>query len=115
MIGNSNLHSAIDAAKTAERDNKQPYVVTAENIKSWKAATANGEYPTLPFPFFGSYVPKGYKVTANYILDTTAAGLEGKPTLTARAFDDKLIAGRGYAVTEAAEDKVFIAEFEKTA
>jgi len=112
MFGNSNVHNAVDAAKIAERENKQPFLVTDRDLKHWQKDAADGIYPALPFPSLGTYVPKGYKVTGSLVLDTTAVGLEGKPTLTFRTFVGKLREGFAYAVTEAEESRVHIAEFE---
>jgi len=112
MLGNSNLHNAVNAAKIAERENKQPFIITAADLRHYQKDVTDGVYPALPFPFFGNYVPKGYRVVSKYVLDTTAAAVEGKPVLTFRTFVGKLREGFGYGVTDAEPDKVFIAEFE---
>jgi hypothetical protein len=103
------------AAKTACKNNKTPYIVWLKELADWKLGFAAGKVPSFPFPFLGSYVPKGWKLTETYFVDSSGFGETGEAALTIHQFLGKIKSGAGYAVTEAGQFQVYIGEFEKTA
>ena len=103
------------AAKKAAQDHKTPYIVWPKELADWKLDFAAGKIPSFPFPFLGSYVPKGWKLTETYFVDSSGFGETGEAALTLHQFLGKIKTTRGYAVTEAGQFQVYIGEFEKTA
>ena len=100
------------AAAQACRDHRVPFIVWPADLDAWKTRLAEGFNPQFPFPFLGSYVPKGWKLTTNYFVDSSGFGEAGEPALTIRQFLGKIKTGRGYAITEVGQFQVWIAEFE---
>ena len=103
------------AAKKAAQDHKTPYIVWPEDLEAWKLGLAAGKVPSFPFPFLGSYIPKGWKLTKTYFVDSSGFGETGEAALTIHQFLGKIKSGAGYAVTEAGQFQVYIGEFERTA
>lgn len=104
-----------DAAKRAARDHKTPFIVWDEDISDWKA---NGIRGSFPFPFIGDYIPRGWKVAEDedgavksYFVDSSGFGQDDEPASSLTQFLDKLVAGHGYAVTEAGQFQVYVTEF----
>ena len=110
MMSLSQIHSeSRKAAAKAARQGKRPFMVEAEDLSDWKA----GKFTTLPFPFLGDFVPKGWEVTAEYFVDSSGFGREDEPALTIRQFINKLQVGHGYAITQAGQFQVYISEYQK--
>jgi hypothetical protein len=103
------------AAAQACRDHKVPFIVWPGDLDTWKADLASGKCPRFPFPFLGTYVPKGWKLTTDYFVDSSGFGEAGEPALTIRQFLGRIKTGHGYAITEVGQFQVYIGEFEKTA
>ena len=107
MMSLSQIYELSDeAARKARRHGKKPYVIwpaEAERIKLDRS---------FPFPFIGSYRPKGWKLVDTYFVDRTGLGSENEPALSRAAFRSKLKAGMGYAVIEAGQFQVYVGEFE---
>ena len=103
------------AAKTACENNKTPYLVWPNELEAWRLRFAAGGVPSFPFPFLGSYVPKGWTLTESYFVDSSGFGETGEAALTIRQFLGKIKTTRGYAITEVGQFQVYIGEFEKTA
>ena len=110
MMSLAQIHSeSRKAASKAAKQGKRPFIVEAEDLADWKA----GHFTPLPFPFIGSFVPKGWEVTAEYFVDSSGFGGPGEPALTIPAFINKLQVGYGYAITEAGQFQVYISEYRK--
>jgi len=99
-----------EAARKAARLHKVPYIVWPQDLEGWKAGHIN----SLPFPFLGSYVPKGWKMVNEYFVDLSGFGAPGEPALTLKQFIDKVRVDYGYAITEAGQFQVYIGELEKS-
>jgi hypothetical protein len=97
------------AASKAARTGKRPFIVEAEDLAEWQA----GRFSSLPFPFIGSYVPKGWSKIGESFVDASGFGGENEPALTIRQFIAQLTAGHGYAITEAGQFQVYIGEYVK--
>ncbi len=50
-----------DAQERAAVNNTRPFIVSSENIATWKAGRG---FP-LPFPFIGDHEPEGYEPEGN--------------------------------------------------
>jgi hypothetical protein len=91
-------------AKRASRQHRVPYIVEREDIASM---------PPFPFPKLGIYVPKGWKLTDTYFVDSSGWGEEGESALTAKQLLSKLKVGYGYALREVGEFQVVVGEYLK--
>ena len=109
---------ALRAARKAARNKRVPLVLEAEDVailRAWKGdgrpmhGTPSRE---LAIPFLGDYVPKGWTRTEEtYFVDSSGFGAPGELALTFARFLDKVIPGRGYAVVEAGQFQVYVAEY----
>jgi hypothetical protein len=102
-----------DAAKKASKLKKTPFMVWPEDLEDWLNTIKEGRFPSLPFPFIGDYVPKGYKEVSTYFVDSSGFGLESEPALTIPSFVRKIRSGYAYAITEVGQFQLYITEFEK--
>lgn len=97
------------AAREAARQKKTPYVpFDADEVE---------RLTSLPFPFLGRYVPKGWELVEELFCDATGMGYESEPALTVRALKEKLKAGLehgyGYAILEAGQFQVYVGVFKR--
>ena len=121
MMHPSVIHdNALKAARKAARAKKTPLVLEQEDLpllRAWdKAGTGrpmHGDPPReFSIPFIGEYVPRGWTRTAStYFVDSSGFGGPGELALTFGQFLDKVIPGRGYAVVEAGQFQVYVAEY----
>lgn len=102
------------AARVAARTGKRPYVIfDAAEVDRLQAAGR------MPFPFLGSYRPKGWTLCEELFCDASGMGSESEPALTVRALCAKLReyvakdATYGFAVTEAGPFQVYVGVFRK--
>jgi len=95
---------AREAVKRAAKKNLTPFIVEKEDLDNM---------PPFPFPFLGDYVPKGWKQTKEYFVDSSGFGKEGEPALSVSQFTDRLIVGRGYAITQMGQFQVYVGEYTK--
>ena len=110
MMDPVTIHNeALKAARRAARLKKIPLVIEAEDLP----LLADGEPVRGGFPFVGDYVPKGWTRTENvYFVDSSGWGSSSEPALTIQRFlEEKVIPGRGYAVVEAGQFQVYVAEY----
>ncbi len=102
-----------DAARSAARTKKIPYVV-------FDSAEID-RMPPFPFPFLGSYVPKGWKLVESLFCDSSGFGTDHEPAMSIRQLQVKLrehIASTkayGYAITEVGQFQCYVGVYEKTA
>lgn len=101
------------AARKAAREKKTPFMLWPQDVARMKTEIADGRLPAIPFPFIGSYVPKGWREVERYFVDASGFGREGEPALTVRQFVEKLEPDYGYAITEAGQFQVYVGKFEK--
>jgi len=62
--------------------------------------------------FIGNYRPKGFKVVNEYFVDNSGFGAIDEPALSFEQFTGKVKEGHAYAIVEAGQFQVWIAEFE---
>lgn len=99
-----------EAAKTAAREKKTPYV-------PYDVAEVQGE--RFSIPFLGTYVPKGWKKVDSWFCDSSGFGREGEAALTIDQMKAKIIANLedkatyGYAITEQGQFQCFITVYKK--
>ena len=100
--------NALKAARKAARLKKIPLVIEAEDLP-----LLAGDKPVGGgFPFLGDYVPKGWTRTENtYFVDSSGWGGSGELALTLKQLLAKVVPGRGYAVVEAGQFQVYVAEY----
>lgn len=103
------------AAREAARDRKHPLIVEQEDVEDALRALDLGFSPGLSFPFLGDYVPPGWKRTDRepMFVDSSGFGQEGEPAMTIPAFVRALRPGYGYAVIEAGQFQVYVAEYRR--
>ncbi len=99
---------ARQAAAKAAREGRVPCLVEAEDIAAFRQGRR------FPFPFLGPYVPKGWKKVQERFVDSSGFGASDEPALTAEEFIDRLVLGRGYAITQAGQFQVYVGEFIPT-
>jgi len=99
------------AASTAAKQHKVPYVVEREDIEDFKL---NGRI-SFRIPNLGDYIPRGWKRTERepLFVDSSGFGAPGEPALTQEQFINALKPGYGYAVIQAGQFQVYVGEFEK--
>jgi hypothetical protein len=99
------------AARAAARAKKVPYVPFNE-------AEVNA-LVNFPFPFLGTYVPKGWKLVEELFCDSSGFGAEDEPALTIRGTKEKMKERMaeegtfGYAVLAAGQFQVTVGVFKK--
>ncbi len=112
MFSPSTIRNLSDrAARDAARKHKTPYVPF--NRAEIEAAVR------FPFPFIGSFRPKGWKLVDTWFCDSSGFGSDDEPALSVRQLKTKLIEHvectkqYGYAIVEAGQFQVHIGVFEK--
>ncbi len=98
------------ATRKAMKAKKKPYRITQDDLDKLKAGSAE---PLSRFPFLGDYVYETWVKMEDYFVDSSGFGSDDEPALTIPQFIDKLVVGRGYAITEAGEFQVYIGEYVK--
>ena len=104
-----------EAAAQAARDNREPFCPFGpEEFEHW---------PPFPFPYFGDYVPHGWKRVKDYFVDASGFGQLGELALTAQEFLNEArgdytlatICGQkvGWAVVEVGQFQVYVSLFRK--
>jgi len=101
------------AASSAAKAHKKPYQVWPDDLRDWKAGIESGNPPKLPFPFLGSHIPKGWERTSEFFVDASGFGADYEPALTIKQFVSQIKENYGYAITEAGQFQVYIAEYRK--
>jgi hypothetical protein len=111
MDGATNRELRQAAHKTAKLY-KIPFTVEAEDIADWRYT---GSLPRFSFPFLGDYVPQGWQRADRELMfvDNSGFGSPNEPATTQRRFLESLTPGKAYAIVEAGEFQVYIAEFER--
>lgn len=113
MLSLAQIHAeAVRAGARAAQKDRKPFIVWPEDLQLWQAQVANGGAPKFPFPFIGDYVPAGWTKGQQFFVDSSGMGTEGEPALTIGQFVALVREGKGYAVVEAGEFQVYVAEFE---
>lgn len=64
-------------------------------------------------PFIGDYRPKAFKLCRVLFVDNSGLGADDEPALTFNQFVNEIVEGRCYAIIEAGQFQVRIAEFEQ--
>ncbi len=93
------------AARRSAARHEVPMIVEKEDIAT---------FPPFPFPYLGSRNPRGYRLVTTHFVDSSGFGTLGEPALTIQQFLARLVPGHAYAVREAGEFQVVIAEYEVT-
>lgn len=114
------------AAARAAKAKREPFVVDSHDA----AAAKDGDTGVFrSFPYFGGYLPRGWKRVrltegrgvymgdnvgfGAYMVDSSGFGRPGEPALTIGEFSDKLEPGFGYAIVSAGQFQVKIGKFKK--
>lgn len=85
---------------------KRPYRLADDDLGHF------GKFHRLPtLPFLGYWMPEGFEMTRVFLVDSSGAGRPGEPPYTFKEFLGKIVPGRYYAVVEAGQLQVHIAEF----
>lgn len=114
MSGEAIREVSKQAAAKARRAKKVPFTVEMEDLQDWKQCVASGNLPLLPFPFLGPYAPRGWQQTNTlFFVDSSGWGGQGESALTIPQFIEKLEVGKSYAIIEAGQFQIYIAEFEE--
>ena len=101
------------SARRAKAAKNLPHIVGLTELKAWKAAVGAGKLPSLPFPFIGTWRPRGFRLMQVLFVDSSGWGRSDEPSLTVPCFvNDYLKLGAAYAIVEAGEFQVYIGEFE---
>lgn len=116
MLSLAQIHAAsIRASARAAQKDRKPFIVWPEDLQLWQALVANGSAPKFPFPFIGDYTPVGWAKGQQFFVDSSGVGTKEESALTVAQFVGLLKEGKGYAITEAGEFQVYVAEFEPPA
>jgi hypothetical protein len=101
------------AAEAAAND-RVPFVVEQEDIDTW-VDVWNGEdkLPRLPFPALGDYIPEGWVLVDEMLVDKTGWGQSGEPALTVGEMLVRLEAGFGYGLREEGQFQIYVGKFER--
>ena len=99
------------ASREAAGAHKEPYVpFDAQESQNFKS---------FPFPFIGSYRPKGWSKVEELFCDATGLGSENEPALTINGFKGIMLlyldkpGNYGYAVLEAGQFQCYIGVYKK--
>lgn len=106
----------LKAARKAAREKRVPLVLEAEDIEilktQWPSGVLEKEGKCLQFPFLGTYIPRGWKRTGReFFVDSSGFGGPGEPALTFERFLEQVKPSHGYAITEAGQFQVYVAEY----
>lgn len=96
---------AMNEERARASKGQQPYVI--------KSTGEIAGMPPFPFPNFGDYRPKGWKLVETYFVDSSGMGSSDEPALTVEQFKKKLKVGFGYAIVEAGQFQVYVSEFKR--
>lgn len=96
------------AARRARGRGIKPYRLTRAVLE---AVIEEGR--AFPFPFIGSYVPRGFTVTREFFCDSSGFGSPNEPALTKEQLIEKLTVGLYYAVTQVGQFQCYVAEYVK--
>lgn len=100
---------AVRAGEQAQKRSRKPYVL--------KSVSSVDKWPPAPFPFIGTYVPKGWKEVERVMCDSSGFGSPGEPALTLGQLQE-YVRGRGvgfaYAIVNAGFFQVAVAVYERT-
>jgi hypothetical protein len=98
-----------DIARRASRLRLAPFVPSSvEAVEEW---------PDLPIPNFGPYVPRGWEVDRTWFVDKTGVGLDSEPACSVRQFRNLLSdyvadnPGHGFAITEEGQFQMIVSAF----
>lgn len=117
MMSLAQLHYRnAEAAAIAAAEDRRPFVVTIEDIESWRVAIERGLDFQFPFPDLGDYVPDGWELTEELFVDATGFDMHdaGGPALSIAEMVERLEPGKGYAITEVGEFQLYLGKFETT-
>ena len=67
-----------EAERNAKNEGKEPFLI--ENEFDIDAM------PPFPFPYIGDYVPKGWKKTAEFFVDSSGMGADNESALSVRRY-----------------------------
>jgi len=104
MYGLATIES-MNEERAKESKDKKPYVISSQSEID--------NMPPFPFPNFGNYRPKGWKLVETYFVDSSGVGSDREPALTSERFKDKLKVGYGYAIIEEGQFQVRVGEFKR--
>ncbi len=90
-----------EAMEKAERNSRQPYV-----------AEVDGDTGVRGAPAIGDYIPKGWRPTEQYFVDSSGFGASYERAMTFSQFLMKVKKGYGYAICEQGQFQLYIQEFE---
>lgn len=94
-----------ERCREAKKENLKPFIIESqEQIDSFEG---------FPFPNFGDFRPKGWKLVKEYFCDSSGFGQDGEGALSIRQFLKELKIGYGYAIIEAGQFQVYVGEFER--
>jgi hypothetical protein len=98
-----------------EMNKKKGQVSAKKNLKPYVLLSTSDvdTMPPFPFPNFGTYRPKDWKLINTYFVDSSGWGSSGEMALTVSEFKQKLRVGFGYAIVEAGQFQVYVGEFKK--
>lgn len=106
------VHENREAARRAAAENKTPFVFA-------EPSEVDPSKP-LPIPYLGDYVPEGWERTAEHFVDTSGAGREDEPALTAAQFVRVVLDAMaeatdvvGWAVTSVGQFQAHVGEYHK--
>lgn len=99
------------AASRAKRAHKVPWLAEPFEVERAKA----GEVGRVNIPFLGDYVPRAWKRTDRdlFFVDSSGFGSPSEPALTLPQFFCQMVPGCGYAVVEAGQFQVYVAEYRR--
>lgn len=103
------MAEADEAAAKARDEGLEPYVFD----------TKPSLYNPYPFPFLGSFVPKGWQQTKYYLVDSSGFGAPDEPAMTIEQFHDHVLETieadpeTGFAIIQNGQFQVKISEYKK--
>lgn len=108
-------------AKMARKERRVPWVPF--NVDEVRRLPGGPDYKHgmrgYPFPNFGSYRPRGWKMRGTLFCDKTGMGREDEPALTIHQLNCRLeqdtaaCLGYGYAIVEEGEFQIVVGVFER--
>ena len=94
-----------ERGREAKKKGKEPFTITSESQIE--------RMPPFPFPNIGSHRPAGWKLIAQYFVDSTGLGSPSELALTGEQFKEKLKVGHSYAIIEEGQFQLYVGEFVK--
>ena len=84
-----------------------PFIVEKEDKEHWEDFGVT----SFPFPNIGDYIPDGWEMERDLMVDSSGMGSDSEPALSIAQLVRELKPGKGYAIIEEGQFQLYLGEF----